>query len=82
MARIFDKINNVAFSAERIQQEGKEKGGEQPSKVSLRENGISVFFVSSLSYICPSSISDQYNSDVSVIWKVYMEKVDLLSTCI
>jgi hypothetical protein len=81
MARIFDKINNVAFSAERIQQEGKEKGGEQPSKVSLRENGIS-FFLSSLSYICPSSISDQYNSDVSVIWKVYMEKVDLLSTCI
>lgn len=47
MARIFDKINNVAFSAERIQQEGKEKGGEQPSKVSLRENGIS-FFLSSL----------------------------------
>ncbi len=63
MARIFDKINNVAFSAERIQQEGKEKGGEQPSKVSLRENGIS-FFLSSLS---PTFALHQYLINTTVM---------------
>jgi hypothetical protein len=81
MARIFDKINNVAFSAERIQEERKRKKEENNHQRYLSER-MAFHFFCPLSYIRPSSISDQYNSDVSVIWKVYTEKVDLLSTYI
>jgi hypothetical protein len=69
-----------------LPKEYKKKGKEKRRRTTIK--GISqrewhfIFFVLSLSYIRPSSISDQYNTDVSVIWKVYMEKVDLLSTCI
>jgi hypothetical protein len=65
MARILDKINNVAFATEKRQ---REKKGKTTIKGIYPTVWHFTFFCL-LFDIRPSSSSDQYTNDMSVIWK-------------
>jgi hypothetical protein len=78
MVRILDKINTVAFSPEKRQRQRERK--ERPSKVSIRQNGISFFFVLFSTFDLHRLLINTILMICQRFGKAYIAKVDLFGS--